>query len=492
MNDRDQTPLTVSYATKAVRGSLWVGAGKYVNYAVGLVSGILLARLLVPEDFGVVVLATATFGIISRMNSVGINVAIIQRKDEDPVALSTLFWVRAGIAIAVFLIALPIAFFSGLFDVLTAQIFLIVALFRTANNIMHPARAILRRRFHFRQLTVVDIGITLPSSAAAVAMAFLGFGVWSLVWPAMTALLLKGLLLWRASRWLPKLVFDWDVVRDLKRFAVRYLSFGVLEEFIHRIDDVLLGRIGGTTSLGFYSKAYNTSGMFHANVGGVIATTALPLFSRYQEDLQRLRRTYELAIKMVVKIGGLFYITLAIVAYEVVGLLYGQKWLPLVPIFWVMLPYAILLPAFNLGKVLLIAVGRIRDVVRVYAVMAGVLLIVLIPGITFFGAIGAAVAVNVMIIGGLAYELVKISRVLAVNISAILYKPIGLVLIHGLLLVVVKQFLTSTAPWWMTILVIGGVSVGLLTALGWVFDRSWLLDDVRLVYLAARGRPIAE
>lgn len=487
--DLSQAQQQPSLAAKAVRGSLWVGAGKYVNYVVSFVSGILLARLLAPEDFGVVVLAMATFGILSKMSSVGIDVAIIQRKDEDPVVLSTLFWVLAGIAITVFLIALPIAFFSGFFDVLTAQVFLIVALFRTANNITHPAGAILRRRFQFKQLALIDIGITLPSSIAAVAMAFLGFGVWSLVWPVMAALLLKGLLLWRASRWLPKLVFDWDVVRDLKRFAMRYFCFGVLEEFIHKIDDVLLGRIGGTTSLGFYSKAYNTSGMFHASVGGAIATTALPLFSRYREESQRLRRAYELVIKTVLKLGGLFYITLAPMAYEVIGLLYGKKWQPLVPVLWAMLPYALLLPAFELSRYLLIAVGRIGDVVRVYMVMAVVLLVGLIPGILLFDAIGAAVAVDAMIIVGFAYQMVRVAKILQVDVAAIVFKALGLILVQAMLLLVVREVLMPCVPW-LLVLVIGVMSIGLFVALAWVFDRSWLLSDMRLVWAAARGKSL--
>ena len=479
-----------SLATKATRGSLWVAVGKYVNYTISFISGIFIARLLKPEDFGTVALATATFGILSRMKSVGIGIAIIQRPDDDPVALSTLFWVHAGITMAIFLLALPIALFSGLFDALTAKIFLIIAAFRTARDITYPAAAMLRKHFQFKQLTMVDVVFDTLSLVTAVAMAYLGFGVWVLVWPSMIGLLLKGLLRWRLSRWRPQFVFDWDVVRALKRFSVAYFLFGVLEEFVHKIDDVLLGKLGGTTSLGFYSKAYNTSEMFHVNVSGVIATTALPLFSRYQNDPQRLRRAYELVIKMALKLGGLFYITLAVVAYEVVGLLYGQKWLPLVPILWAMLPYALILPTFELNKYLLVAVGLIDDVARAFALMAGVLLVALIPGILLFGAIGAAIAVDAMIVAGLVYKLVKIRNMLEVDVSAILYKPVGLMLIQGLLLVMVKQFLLP-ADSWLAILVIGGISVGLFAVSVWAFDRSWLLNDVRSLYLAARGRPIA-
>lgn len=481
-----QTGQYHSLATKATRGSLWVAVGKYVSYAIYFISGIFIARLLRPEDFGTVALATATFGILSRMRSVGIGTAIIQRPDEDPGALSTLFWVHAGIAIAIFLLALPIALFSGLFDALTAKIFLIIAAFRTARDITYPAAALLRKHFQFKQLAIVDVVLDTLSLAVAVMMAYLGFGVWVLVWPSMIGLLLKGLLRWRLSQWRPQLVFDWDVVRDLKRFSAAYFLFGVLQEFVHKIDDVLLGKLGGTTNLGFYSKAYNTSEMFHVNVGGVIATTALPLFSRYQTDPQRLLRAYELVIKTLFKVGGLFYITLAVLAPEVVGLLYGQKWLPLVPILWTMLPYALLLPVLNLSYILLMAVDRIDKVARAYVLMAGVLLVGLIPGILLFGAIGAAVAVDVMIVFGSVYQFAKITEMFKVDMAAIVYKPVGLTLIHGILLVIATQFLVFATSW-LTILVISGISVGLFVVLGWVLDRSWLFRDVRLLYATVRG-----
>ncbi len=188
-----------SLAVKAVQGSLWVGAGRYVNYAVSFASGIFLARLLAPEDFGMVVLATAIFGILARMSSVGISTAIIQRQDEDSVVLSTFFWVQAALAIAIFMVALAITLFTGLFHGVSATVFLIIAGFTTAYSITYPANAILCRRFQFKRRAVVDIGIGVPSSVAAVAMAFLGFGVWALVWPAMIALLLKGLFYWGVS-----------------------------------------------------------------------------------------------------------------------------------------------------------------------------------------------------------------------------------------------------------------------------------------------------
>lgn len=491
MNSSDTSGQYHSFAIKAARGSLWVAAGRYVSYAVNFISGIFIARLLVPEDFGTVALATATFGILSRMKSVGIGAAIIQRPDDDPVVLSTLFWVQAGIAIAIFLLALPIALFSGLFDARTAKIFLIIAAFRTARDITYPAGAILRRYFRFKQLTIVDVVLDVLSLAAAVATAYLGFGVWALVWPSMVGLLLKGLLRWRLSRWRPQLVFDWDVVRDLKRFSAGYFSFGVLEEFVHKIDDVLLGKLSGTRTLGFYSKAYSTSEIFHNNVGGVISTTtALPLFSRYQSDPQRLRRAYELTMRTVMRLGGWFYITLAVVAYEVIGLLYGQKWQPLVPVLWAMLPYALLLTMFDLSKSLLIAVDCIDHVARAFALMAGVLLVALVPGILTFNAIGAAVAVDAMVVVGLAYEMAKIAEVLEVDVWAIIRKPVGLTVIHGFLLIVVKQFLVSDAPW-LGVLVVGAISTGLSVALGWAFDRESLLRDMRSVYAALRGRPVA-
>ncbi len=283
-------------------------------------------------------------------------------------------------------------------------------------------------------------------------------------------------------------MFDWNVLSNLKRFSAAYFSFGVLEEFVHKIDDVLLGKLGNMKSLGFYSRAYNTSEMFHVNVGAVVSATALPLFSRYQSDLQRLKRAYELVIKMLLKLGGLFYVTLGVLGYEVVGLVYGQKWQPMVPILWAMLPYALLLPVLTLSNFPLIAVGRISKVVRSYAIMAGILLITLVPGILALGAVGAALAVDIMILAGLTHQMALISHVFKVNKLETVYKPIGIILGHGILLVIVKVWLMPPVAPWLNIGVIGAISVAVFVVLTWVCDRSWLLQDVRLLYAMARGR----
>jgi len=473
-------------ATKATRGSIWFGFGRYISYIINFASGIILARLLAPEDFGVVALATASFGILSRLNSLGIGTMIIQREDDDPIVLSTFFWIQASVAVTILLLAIVFALSSDLFDVLTLKVFLVIAVFHTANRVTQPTHSILQKRFEFKKLSFAEIGFSLLSSIAAVLMAFLGFGLWAVVWPGMITMLLKGLLYWRVSKFRPKRVFDWAVVRDIKNISLAYFIFGILEEFVHKIDDIFLGKIAGTGSLGYYARAYNTSELFHVNVGGTIATVALPLFSRVQKDTGRLLRSYELVIKMVVKLGGLFYITLAVVAQEAVQLIYGQKWLPMIPILWSMLPYALLIPVLNLSKNFLISVGRIGDVTRAFIIMSIVLLIGLIPGTLWLGVIGTAISVNIMIIAGLIYVLMKIKKEIDLDIWEILYKPLVMTGIQGLLLSLIKQSIVIASSW-LVILIVGGASVTLFLLSGWLVDRKWMSNDIYSFYRAVRG-----
>ena len=188
-------------ATKATRGSIWFGFGRYISYIINFASGIILARLLAPEDFGVVALATASFGILSRLNSLGIGTMIIQREDDDPIVLSTFFWIQASVAVTILLLAIVFALSSDLFDVLTLKVFLVIAVFHTANRVTQPTHSILQKRFEFKKLSFAEIGFSLLSSIAAVLMAFLGFGLWAVVWPGMITMVFPILLLHHSPSW---------------------------------------------------------------------------------------------------------------------------------------------------------------------------------------------------------------------------------------------------------------------------------------------------
>jgi O-antigen/teichoic acid export membrane protein len=391
---------------RALRGTIWLSMANYAAYAITFITDILLARHLLPEDFGTVALAVSVLEIVGRLGSFGIGTAIVQYRAEDKAQeqrfLSTLFSLQliiaGGILLAILLVSAALLW---LYEPIIIVTLLILAIGRTIQTVNQFAGALVQRRMAFRQdaLTLfLSLGF---SSSVSILLAWLGFGPWSLVGKRLSQILISGIGVWWIARWRPKLSWDREILRYVWRFARSIWVSGNLEVILKDLDDTAVGTVRDTESLGYYSRAYKLSQLFIEFIAPAIARTSLPTYSALKGDPPALASVFGFVQRFLARMSALFYIEIGLLSPVVVTLLYGEHWLPMVVLFRIMLVYAFLQPLFNQHKQLLIANERPHIVARVRSAQAAFF----VPGVFVaayaWGEVGVAVVVDVMVLIGI-------------------------------------------------------------------------------------------
>jgi PST family polysaccharide transporter len=341
----------VNLREKAVNGLVWSVIQKWGRAAISTVAFIALARLLPPEAFGLVALATVITAFIEILLDQGFSAAIVQRADLEREHLDTAFWISVLIGILLTLGAiaaseLVAAFFeepelAPLIRWLSLS-FIFVALSSTQT-------AILQRDLKFKSLAARSTVAALAGGVVGVGMAFAGYGVWSLVGQNLVRGLVGVIVLWRASNWRPGLKVSKKHYRELFTFGASVTGNNLLNTLTRRSDDFLIGYFLGPTLLGYYTVGYRLLLVTMRLVTGIVNSVAFPTFSRIQQNRKRTRRAFYEVTQYTSLLAFPVFIGLAVLAPELVTALFGEQWAPSIPIMQILALIGILLSvlAFN-------------------------------------------------------------------------------------------------------------------------------------------------
>lgn len=348
---------------RATSGIKWNGAAAATQALLQFLTIAVLARLLQPEDFGLMSMAVVVTGFAALFEDAGVSNAIIYRQDASEEELSTLYWFNVLAGLALFLIVYLVTPFAVLYfqepDLdavlrLTAVAFLITPW-------AQQFAVLLQRELDFRTLSLQRMGEQVVYSAAVITFAVLGFGVMSLVFGHLIragahTLLLLGAAIRRQI--LPRFHF---VIRDLDRF----LSFGLFQvgerslNYVgNNVDYLIVGRLLGADALGFYTLAYNLVRSPSILLNPVVTTVAFPTFARVQHDNVWLRRGYRQVIRYISSVTFPMMAGLLVVAPLFVPIVYGSRWAPAVSVVQILCLLGALKSLGNPTGSLLLAKGR--------------------------------------------------------------------------------------------------------------------------------------
>jgi len=314
---------------KAVKSVAWVSIGQVARQLMSLVVTGVLARLLMPEAFGLVGMAAVFLAVMETFQELGLSSAVIQRQDVTEEQLSTVFSITiiCGIAIAaVVAVASPlIAAFYHKPEL--APITRLMGLSFFITSFLHIPQALLKKALHFRTLVLIQIGVGLGSSAVSVILAFLGLGVYALVWGNLVNDLLLVAAVWAAVGWrptvMPRLASAWKLIA----FGGNFTGAGVCYYIRSSADSLLIGRFVGATALGIYGMAYRIMLLPMRRVTWSLSQIAFPIFSVVQDDKDRVARGYLQMAHIVALVTFPAMAGLVIVAPEAVRVVLGEKWM---------------------------------------------------------------------------------------------------------------------------------------------------------------------
>lgn len=345
---------------KAAKGVFWSITQQWGVEAISFLTFIVLARLLTPEEFGLVALAAVFMHFIKLFVDQGFGAAIVQRTDLEREHLDTAFW--TSMLMGVLLTAISVAvsgLVAGVFDEpLLAPILIWLSLGFLFGALGSIQSAILRRNFAFKSLATRSLAATTTGSIVGVSMAFAGFGVWSLVAQNLVQNLTDSLALWWASDWRPRFFFSKKHFHDLFGFGISIVGSKTLEFTNRRSDDFLIGFYLGPTQLGFYSMGYRLLLVMIRMLSGITNIVAAPTFSRIQDDPERMRRVYYKVTQYSSLLAFPAFIGLGMVAQELIPALFGENWAASVPVMQILVLIGLLSSVTIFNSSIMRALGK--------------------------------------------------------------------------------------------------------------------------------------
>lgn len=347
-------------ARTTVTGTAW----NYSAFALGkglvFLCTILLARLLVPQDFGLVALGLLVLRFLETLGDLGVGPALIYRVEEpertSSVALGINLTMGLVLTVGMILAAPLVADFFHEPRLVPVLRILSLSFLLTALRNVHASR--LKKELAFRRRFVPEIARAAAKGVVSVIFAWLGFGVWSLVWGQLAGEVTATLLYWWAARWRPRLSFDFHVARALLSYGGQIVLLKIIAATRNNIDYLIIGRRLDAVALGFYVMAYRVPELVIVSLCTVASQVLFPAYARLQSDPAALRRGFLRTARFMALITVPVGVGMAIVAPEFVNLFYTARWAPSIPVMQVLALYSTFHAlSFNAGDIYK-AIGR--------------------------------------------------------------------------------------------------------------------------------------
>ncbi len=350
----------MSLTHKSLLAFLWSGADVFLRQGLKFLVGIMLARLLTPEDFGVIAMLYVFIGVADVFIDSGFSSSLIQRQDITDTDQYTVFLFNLGMgAIAAITLCgaapwIALFFKSSILENLSYV--MAMNLFIGALGSIHST--LLTKELNFRTITKVGGMATLFSGMLAVIMAWRGFGVWSLAWQTVASSVITVVLLWYWHPWRPRWEFKLYSLSRLFRFGGFMMISGLLEALYTQLYALLIGKLYTARELGFYTRATNTQQFPVSILTSVLNRVAFPVFSVAATDPVKLAKGLRKLLMLIMFFNIPAMLGLAAVAEPFVVMLFGTKWLPSVPFLQVFCLAGVLVPLSYINLNVLMAQGR--------------------------------------------------------------------------------------------------------------------------------------
>ena len=331
----DTAHLKPDLKGRFVRGTAVTTLGQAARFVIQTGSTVILARLLSPDDYGLVAMVTAVTGFIMVFKDLGLSTATVQKAQVNHQQISTLFWINVGISAVAMLVtaalAPAIAWFYKEPRLIWIGLALSTSFLFVGLSVQH--QALLRRQMRFRAIVTRDIAAMLTGSVLAIVLAWKGAVYWALVAMQVGTAASGAIMLWLVCKWRP----GWPVrragVRSMLRFGLNITGFQIVNYFARNADKMLLGRFHGPFVTGLYSKAYSLFMLPISQIRAPLTAVAMPALSHLQNEPARYARYYYRLISILAFVTMPLAGFLFVCSENIIRLLLGEKWMDANPIF---------------------------------------------------------------------------------------------------------------------------------------------------------------
>ena len=382
--------MVESLKQKATSGMLWVALQKYSTMFIRFISGIILARLLTPYDYGCIGMLAIFMVLAEAFIDGGFGSALIQKKQPTQEDFSTIFYWNLIVAVlmyAILFISAPIIarFYAIplLSDVLRIQG---LVLFIFAFNIVQQIQ--LRKKLNFKVLSIVTISTSVIALCVTIFMAYKGYGVWALVAQNLLTAAIPAFLFWFLIKWRPIWIFSLKSIKELFSFGFYMFLTHLVNNFSTQIQGLLIGKVYNASTMGYYSKALSTESLASQSISSVMTQVTYPLYATVQDDKKRLGYMIKRLTMTISYITFPLLFILMLLAKPIFLLLYSERWLPSVPYFQVLCLVGMITCMQSVNLQAIAAIGKSKSMFLWTVVKRGVGVSMIVLGLFLFGMKG--------------------------------------------------------------------------------------------------------
>lgn len=320
--------------SKAVKGVAWSFVGSYANKLIQFIISLVLARLLTPADYGMIGMLGFFMGLAGTIIDSGFSNALIQYKDRTNRDFCTVFYINFGLSLLMYgILAVSAPWIADFYNqpqltpiIRVYSLTLIIGALAAINSIR------LTIDLQFKTSTVIGTASALLSGCAGLLFAFLGFGVWSLVFQQIAAGVFRVILLLYYVRWWPSLIFSVTSFKQLFGYGSKLLVSGLLHTAYSNMYPLVIGKQFSAADLGYVARGQGFNDMAAGTINGVLSSVAFPVLSKVQDNDQKLLELYEKYIKMSAFAICPIILFLCGIAKPLVLFLLTEKWAPCIPL----------------------------------------------------------------------------------------------------------------------------------------------------------------
>jgi O-antigen/teichoic acid export membrane protein len=389
--------LMNSLGGRTARGGLVTLVSHGVKFAISIVATAILARLLSPQDYGLIGMVGVASNFIAMFKDLGLSLATVQRSEISAEQISTLFWINLLLSLATMgvLVALApgVAWFYG--EPRLTSITIVSAFGFIIGGLAVQHEALLKRQMRFFALSVIALVSMTMGYVAGITFAWYGFRFWSLVFSQLALLTTNVILVWIVCWWVPGLPRRNTGVRSMLRFGGHITGYATINYFSKNADNLLIGRSWGAQPLGLYNKASQLVGLPTDQFNEPLMSVTIPALSRLVDSPERYRNAYRRMMEKVLILIMPGVGLLMVSADWVVSIVLGPQWKDATPILVFMSVAGLLQPIVSTGGWLLVTQGRGRHMLYWSLINAPISVLSIVIGLPW-GPVGVAASYSLI------------------------------------------------------------------------------------------------
>jgi len=371
--------------TKVISGLSWNFIGNVSNYFLTFLIGIVLARLLTPDEFGLIAMVTVFTAISQTFIDSGFSGALIRKKDCTQADYSTVFYYNLIIGISLFLIlflsANAIARFYNKPELI--NITKVMAINFIINSFGQTQRTILIKKIDFKLKTKISVVASIVSGIIGILMAFTGWGVWSLVFRTLSSNILNIVMLWIWNKWLPSMIFSKKSFVELFSFGFKFFISGLINTIYLNVYLLIIGKFFSASDLGYYTRADKFKSLPSSNITGIVSQVSFPALAEIQDDQKKLKEVYKKIIMSTMYLSFTLMMGMAAVSEPMIITLVGEKWAPSIKYLQLLCISGMFYPVHSLNLNMLAVKGKAGLILRLEIIKKIIVIPVILIGIKF-------------------------------------------------------------------------------------------------------------